>query len=367
MTSPTAENKIHVTKPVLPDKEEYLKYINKIWDNCWLTNNGPLVRELEHKLQEYLDVDHVQYVTNGTIALQLAIKDLELEGEIITTPYSYVASTSSILWQNCKPVFADLKKNTFAIDPEKIKKQINSKTCAILATHVYGIPCDVSAIEELAKEYNLKVIYDAAHAFGVKLNGKSIFNYGDVSATSFHATKVFNTIEGGAIVTNSAALKEKVSLSRAFGHRADDHYRLGINGKNSEFHAAAGLCNLKVIDQIIDKRKTKFDRYKEQLSGLELKSLYLAPNLKYNYGYFPVVLPNHQRMLRVKEALEAQNIYPRRYFYPSLNNLPYIDADACPISEKLSQTVLCLPFYHDLEDEIIDTIAAIIKETLSDG
>src|SRR5690606_27065948 len=240
---------IPVTKPFLPKVEEYDKYLASIWERQWLTNNGPLVNEFELKLKEYLDVNHLLYVSNGTIALQIAIKALELSGEIITTPFSFVATTSSIVWEGCKPVFVDIDSETFNIDPRKIESAITPSTSAILATHVYGNPCDIDAIQKIADKYNLKVIYDAAHCFGTKYKGKSVFDYGDISTTSFHATKLFHSIEGGAVFTRCPELLKKMSFIRNFGHNGPSDFKeLGLNGKNSEFHAAMGLCNLNYVD-----------------------------------------------------------------------------------------------------------------------
>jgi dTDP-4-amino-4,6-dideoxygalactose transaminase len=237
---------IPVTKPFLPPIDEYKEYIDGIYQRQWLTNNGPLVNELELKLKEHLNVSHLLYLGNGTIAIQIAIKALELKGEIITTPFSYVATTSSIAWENCKPVFVDIDKDTLNIDPSKIEAAINANTSAILATHVYGNPCDIDAIQRIANKHNLKVIYDAAHCFGTKYKGKSVFEYGDVSTTSFHATKLFHTTEGGAVITTNPELLKKMSYLRNFGHDGPEKFEcVGINGKNSEFHAAMGLVNLK--------------------------------------------------------------------------------------------------------------------------
>src|SRR4051794_21801553 len=247
---------ILVTKPFLPPIKEYQEFIDGIWQRQWLTNNGPLVNELELKLKEYLKLKHLLYLSNGTIALQIAIKALDLKGEIITTPFSYVATVSSIAWENCTPVFADIDERSFTINPDEIEKKITEKTCAILATHVYGIPCDVERIEAIAKKNNLYVIYDAAHAFGCIYKGKSLYSYGDISTASFHATKLYHTIEGGAVITSSAELLKKMAYMRNFGHNGPENFfGLGINGKNCEFHAAMGIVNLTYINSIIQKRK----------------------------------------------------------------------------------------------------------------
>ena len=247
---------IPVTKPFLPPKEDYLAYIDQIYERNWLSNDGPLLRELETKLKDYLKVENLLFVTNGTIALQLAIKALDLTGEIITTPFSYVATTSSIVWENCQPVFVDIDPARLSIDPDKIEAAITDQTSAILATHVYGIPCHVEKIDAIAKTHKLKVIYDAAHAFGVNYKGQSVLNYGDISILSSHATKIFQTVEGGAVIAKDPEIVKKAFYMRNFGHAGFDKFNgVGINGKNSEMHAAMGLCNLNYMDAIIKKRK----------------------------------------------------------------------------------------------------------------
>ena len=249
---------INVTKPFLPEIEEYITYLRGIWDRNWLTNNGPLVNDLELKLKEYLNVKHLLYLGNGTIALQIAIKALGLKGEIITTPFSYVATTSAIVWEGCDPVFADIDKDTFNIDPAKIEQAITDKTTGILATHVFGNPCDIDAIQKIAVKHNLKVIYDAAHCFGTHYKGKSVYNYGDVSTASFHATKLFHTIEGGAVITNNAELLKKMAYMRNFGHETAETFAgVGINGKNSEFHAARAWLTSGILRLFSNPGKTR--------------------------------------------------------------------------------------------------------------
>src|SRR5690554_2940597 len=255
---------IPVTKPFLPPVEEFKKYVDDIWQRQWLTNMGPLASDLEMKLKNHLEVKHLLFVTNGTVALQMAIKALDLKGEIITTPFSFVATTSSIVWEGCEPVFVDIDADSLNIDPEKIEAAITEKTSAILATHVYGNPCDVLAIAEIAKKHNLKVIYDGAHAFGVEINGKSVFEYGDISVCSLHATKLYHSIEGGLVICKDEELHQKLKYIRNFGISGFNVFtELGINGRNSEFHAAMGLINLKYIDKIHDKREQVAQWYKE--------------------------------------------------------------------------------------------------------
>jgi len=350
-----------VTKPFLPSIEEYKALIAGIWERNWLTNNGPLVNDLELKLKDFLGVKHLLYLSNGTIALQIAIKALGLSGEIITTPFSYVATTNSILWEGCRPVFVDINENSLNIDPSQIEGRITEATTAILATHVYGNPCDVEIIEAIAQKHNLKVIYDAAHAFGVKYKGKSIFEYGDVATTSFHATKLFHTIEGGAVFCNSAELLRTMALLRNFGHSGTEDFELaGVNGKNSEFHAAMGLVNLKHIDKILASRKIQAETYDHVLKALNVRRPQILANAEWNYSYYPIIFDSEQKLLKSVKELNDNWIYPRRYFYPSLSTLNFVTHYPCPVSEDISRRVLCLPMYHTLKTEEIDFIARLL-------
>jgi len=356
---------ITVTKPFLPPCEEYQEYINKIWDREWLTNNGPLVNELELKLKEYIDVEHLLFVSNGTIALQIAIRALDLQGEIITTPFSYVATTSSIVWERCKPVMVDICPETLNIDPKKLEQAITKKTSAILAVHVFGNPCDVQAIQIIAEKYKLRVIYDAAHAFGTTYKRHSLLSYGDISTCSFHATKLFHTIEGGAVITPNANFLKRMALMRNFGHiSATEFGDIGINGKNSEVHAAMGLCNLKYVKDIIKVRKKLSNQYKANLQNIALQFQAIAPNTEYNFSYFPVVFENETMLLKVLSQLNLYNIYPRRYFFPSLSNLPYVTGQKMPTAENISRRILCLPLYDRLSEEEIAMICRIIKRSI---
>lgn len=353
---------IFVTKPFMPPIEEYLAYMRDIWDRQWITNNGPLVNQLELRLKEHLAINHMLYLSNGTIALQLAIKALGLSGEIITTPLSFVATTSTIVWENCKPVFVDIDEDTFNIDPKKIEAAITPNTQAILATHVYGNPCAVEEIEDIAARYNLKVIYDAAHCFGTKYLGKSIFEYGDLSTTSFHATKVFHTVEGGAIFSTSPQLINKLAKMRNFGFEdIDEISGLGINGKNSEMHAAMGLANLAYIDRFAAHRKQLYDYYDLTLENLEVKHMKIRNDTVFNHAYYPIVFETEDLLLENIKELNRNWIYPRRYFYPSLSKLPYIEPRACtPIADRISSCVLCLPMYNDLKIEEVDLVCRIL-------
>lgn len=352
---------INVTKPFLPPIDEYNQLLQGIWQRCWLTNNGPLVNELELKLKEYLNVPHLLYLNNGTIALQIAIKALGITGEIITTPFSYVATTSSIVWENCTPVFADICPENLNIDPAKIEQVITDRTQAILATHVYGIPCDIEKIEKIAKKHGLKVIYDAAHCFGTKYKGKSIFEFGDVSTCSFHATKVFHTIEGGAVFTNDPEILKKMAFMRNFGHNGPTEFEeVGINGKNSEFHAAMGLVNLKYVDSILKNRKELAEYYDSALKNLKIKRPKLLSVSEYNFSYYPIIFETEEQLTKSVLQLEANLIYPRRYFYPSLSKLKYIGSSNVPVCEEISPKVLCLPLYFGLSNEEMDFVARIL-------
>ena len=352
---------IPVTKPFLPPKEDYLQYLDGIWQRNWLTNNGPLVNELELQLKEFLKLQHLLFVGNGTIALQLAIKALGLKGEIVTTPFSYVATTSSIFWEGCIPVFVDIDPETWNIDPKKIEAAVTPQTSAILATHVYGNPCDIEAISEVANRHQLKVIYDAAHAFGVNYKGHSIFNYGDISATSFHATKLFHTIEGGAVFTRNPQLLKRLARMRNFGHAGLVEFDgVGINGKNSEFHAAMGLINLRYVNQVIDKRKLIYSWYEKALKLLNVTRPKLASPEEYNYAYYPVLFENESLLLKAVHALEGNNVFTRRYFYPLLSTLDYVGEFNLPVAEDIARRVLCLPVYHQLSSEEVDFVARIL-------
>ena len=354
---------INVTKTFLPPFEEYTALLKTAWDKVWITNSGPLLQELEEKLKNYLQVKNLQVCSNGTIVLQMALKALNITGEVITTPFSYVATTTAILWEQCTPVFVDINDIDFCIDATKIEAAITDKTQAILATHVYGYPCDVEAIENIARKHNLKVIYDAAHAFGTSYKDKLIFNYGDVSTCSFHATKIFHMGEGGCVITNDDELNDQLNLYKHFGHIGDDYYTMGINAKNSEFHAAMGLCNLKYIDDILQKQKEKWLFYYSALKQTDLQLLQIKNDVTYNYAYFPVVFPSEEKLLKAITRLNNNEIFPRRYFYPSLNTLRYVGYQSCPVSEEISKCVLCLPIYYSLDK---DSQRKIIQILLSE-
>lgn len=357
-----SNEKIFVTQPSLPPLDEYVEILEGIWKTGILTHNGPVLQKLENGLKEKLTVNNLALVTNGTVALQMAIKALELKGEIITTPFSWVATISAIKWEGCTPVFCDIEEDTFNIDHSKIEALINENTVAIMPVHVFGAPCNVQAIESIAHKHNLKVIYDAAHAIGSTYLSKSVFEYGDVSATSLHGTKLFNTAEGGACIAPDINTYEKLKRIRFFGHDNNkDIVEDGFNGKMTEVHAALGLANLKYYDEVLADRKEKYEYYKESLS--QLKNIKFQ-NIKYgesNYSYFPVVFESEEQLLEVEKKLNEYEILPRRYFFPSLNTLTNIvDYESVPVSENLSLRILCLPLYKDLSINDIDKIIKII-------
>jgi dTDP-4-amino-4,6-dideoxygalactose transaminase len=358
-------SQINVTKSYLPPLEEYTKYLEGIWTRVHVTNHGPLVLELEAKLKAYLGVKHLFFVNNGTIAIQIALKAMDVKGEVITTPFSYVATTSSIVWEGCRPVFVDIEPATLTIDPNLIEQAVTANTTAILATHVYGNPCDVEAIEAIAHKHNLAVIYDAAHAFGVSYKGQSLLNYGDVATLSFHATKLFHTGEGGAIITNNDDVAHRIAYMRNFGHNGPEAFwGVGINGKSSELHAAMGLCVLPKVDELINCRKRIFAWYDQLLEKTDLQRPLLQADTIYNFAYYPVIFPTEERLLETRDALNREQIFPRRYFYPSLNTLPYLPYQRLEISEDIAKRVLCLPLFHDLSQDEVTTIARIILHIL---
>lgn len=359
---------INVTKSYLPDLNEYVRYLEGIWDRVHLTNDGPLLRKLEEELKSYLGVKHLKYCTNGTIVLQMALKALNITKEVITTPFSYVATTNALLWEGCTPIFADVKPDDFNINPAKIEALITENTQAIMATHVYGNACQIEQIQAIADKYGLKVIYDAAHTFGARYQGRSVLSYGDVSTCSFHATKVFHTVEGGCIITDDDELAERLHHYRSFGHQNDNYFEMGVNAKNSELHSAMGLCILPKVDNLIAARKQRFDYYDSQLDFGRITRPSLLPGLLYNYAYYPIVLDSEETLLRVMDALKADDIVPRRYFYPSLNTLPFALRDGiaqpCPVSEDVALRVLCLPLYPDLAEADVTRIATLVNEAV---
>ena len=351
---------INVTKTFFPPIEEYNAQVQKIWENQWLTNRGALVLELEEKLKEYLSVSNIIIMNNGTIPIQIALKILGNNSEIITTPFSYVATTAAIVWENCTPVFVDIHPDYLTIDETKIEASITPRTKAILATHVFGNPCHIEAIKTIAQKHNLKVIYDAAHAFGVTYQGKSIFEYGDVSTCSFHATKLFHTGEGGAIFCSDSILRDKLFYSHNFGHNGPHEFHgLGINGKISELQAAMGLSVFPHMGEIIAGRKKVVEHYNANLDFTKLSKIKIRENTQWNFSYYPVVFETETKLLEVQKALNEQQIFPRRYFYPSLNTIKYAGNDEMPISESVASRILCLPLYMNLDLSSVSNIINI--------
>lgn len=356
---------INVTKSYLPPLNEYVDTISKIWDNHFLTNYGPLNNSLVEELEKYLELKNIHFVNNGTISLHLCMECLGIENaEIITTPFTFVATISSIIWQKNTPIFVDINPNDFNIDVEKIEEKITSKTKAILAVHCFGYPCNVKRIKEIAVKHNLFVIYDAAHSFGSKLDGKSMLSYGDISSCSLHATKVFHSIEGGLCVVNNEKYNKKMNAIKNFGNSDGQYEYVGINAKNSEFHAAMGLCVLNHFDDILEKRKKNYELYYSKLN--EYLYIYKLPeNYSHNYIYFPVLFDSEESLLDVCEALENENIHARRYFYPAINDVKlYKNAHITPIASDISKRIACLPLDSYLKEEEINFICDIIIERL---
>lgn len=352
----------YVTKIYMPDKEKFKSYIDGIYESGWLTNNGPLVQELEKKLEDYLGVKNLLCVSNGTDALQLAYQLLgEKDKEVITTPFSFVSTTSAIVVEGLKPVFADIDKESYNLDPKNIEKQITENTCAIAPCHVFGNACDIEAIDALAEKHDLKVIYDASHAFDVAYKGKHILNYGDISVVSFHATKIFHTIEGAAIVIKDDALYEKAKIVRSYGIDGPDSVgMLGMNSKINEVQAAMGLCMLEEEDQIFAERRKSHEFYTQQLEKyvqLQKKS----NDATQSYSYFPVVFKTQEEMIKVRAALLEHDIAARQYFKPSLDTLPYIDCDeVMENSRDIASRILVIPMHSNVEP----LVSKIIIESL---
>jgi dTDP-4-amino-4,6-dideoxygalactose transaminase len=353
--------RINVTQSFLPPRDEYLAYLNRIFKGRILTNQGPLVLELEAKLKNFLQTRHLQYVTNGTVALQLALRALEITGgEVITTPFSYVATVSAIMWEGCTPVFADIEPDNFTLAPQQIEEAITPETRAIMPVHVFGYACDTDAIGEIAQKRGLKVIYDAAHAFAVGYKGRSLLDYGDVSTCSFHATKLFHTIEGGACIAQDSEIDRKLDLLKKFGHINEKHFQLGINAKQSEFHAAMGLANLDYLSAIVEERKNISEMY-DVLLPQSLQRPAPQPELEYNYAYYPVAFGSEEELLKTIEALRAENVHPRRYFHPALNKLPYVMAGRCPVAEDIAARIACLPLFVGLNEDQVHKICRCIR------
>ena len=367
------KNIITVTQPLLPPLEEFIPYLEKIWESKWLTNNGQFHQELEKALCEYLHVDYISLFTNGTLPLMVALQALRITGEVITTPFSFVATTHSLWWNGIKPVFVDIDPKTGNLDPEKIEAAITPKTTAIMPVHVYGNPCDTKRIEEIADTYGLKVIYDAAHAFGVEVEGKSLLNEGDLATLSFHATKTYQTFEGGALICHDAKMKQRIDYLKNFGFAGETTIVApGINGKMDEVRAAFGLLQLKYVDEAIAKRKVIAEIYRNELKGLNGITYFEDfPNVKPNYSYFPIFVDEKAYGMSrdgLYEKLKANNIYGRRYFYPLISEfstyrgLESAAKQNLKNAHKIANEVICLPIYPELVNENIDFICHIIKD-----
>ena len=368
---------ITVTSPLLPDLEEFQGMLRQIWDSKWVTNNGSFHRELEHALAEYLKVPYISLFTNGTLPLLTALQALRITGEVITTPYSFVATTHSIWWNGCRPVFVDIEESTCGIDPEKIEAAITPKTTAIMPVHCYGKPVNMDAIQAIADKYGLKVIYDAAHAFGVEVDGESVLNRGDMSTLSFHATKVYNTLEGGALVMHDEQTKKRIDYLKNFGFAGETEVVApGINSKVDEVRAAYGLLNLRQVDDAIEKRHRVAVRYREVLRGVPgIRFFDDMPGVRHNYSYFPIFIDaeefgmtRDQLYFRLKE----EGILGRRYFYPLISTfstyrgLPSASPENLPVATKIANEVICLPMHHELGEEEIERIIWIVNGKESD-
>lgn len=354
---------INVTKTFFPPIAEYTAQVQRAYSNEWLTNRGELIRELEDKLTGFLKLEEskILITNNGTIPIQIALKLLANGGEVIATPFSYVATTAAIVWENCTPVFVDIHPEYLTIDETKIEAAITDKTTCILATHVFGNPCNIEEIERIAQKHNLKVIYDAAHSFGVQYKGKSIFEYGDVSTCSFHATKLFHTGEGGAVFCKDPELFHQIFYSHNFGHNGPtDFFGLGINGKISELHAAMGLAVFPYMDEILAAREKVVDYYNKNLDFGQLSTMKLQQDTAWNYSYYPVVFESEEALLKVQKSLNESQIFPRRYFYPSLNKVNFVDYTEMKVSEHIASRILCLPLYVDLKVEELELICDLI-------
>lgn len=366
---------IKVTSPLLPDLDEFYGLLQEIWSSKWITNNGTFHQRLESALAEYLKVPFVSLFTNGTLPLLTALQALEVSGEVITTPYSFVATTHSIWWNKCTPVFVDIDPATGNMDPERIEDAITPRTKAIMPVHVYGIPCEIERIQKIADRRGLKVIYDAAHAFGVEVGGTSILNAGDLSTLSFHATKVFNTVEGGAMVMHDAEMKKRIDYLKNFGFAGETEVvGPGINSKMDEIRSAYGLLNLKAVDRAIESRHQVAIRYREAFKGVEGISFFEdIPGVKHNYSYFPIFVDAEKYGISRDDLyfkLKEGGVLGRRYFYPLISNFsPYCQLSSAskenlPQAHKMADSVICLPMHHDLHEKDIETTISIILQRL---
>ena len=351
-----------VTLPFPTPRQEVFDLLHGIWDRNWLTNAGPVHQEFEAKFGATFGLEHVKVVSNGTVALQLAYQALGLQGEVITTPISYIATTSSLVWERCTPVFVDVLPTTLCMDPHAIEAAITDQTTAIVATHCYGLPCDVEAIQAIADKHGLKVVYDAAHAVGSIYKGRSLLSFGDYSTTSLHATKLLHAVEGGAIVASNSELDRKIFYNRNFGHDGPERFEgVGINGKMSEFHAAVGLVNIRHVDAILSQRKLAHSWYDEALQGARVSKLEVPDGADWNCSYYPVLFESESALLRTFEALAARGITARRYFYPSLDTVEYVRDATLPVAHDVTRRVACLPLMYQLTEEDVSRVASVLQ------
>ena len=366
-----SNNQITVTSPLLPDLGEFNELLRQIWDSKWITNNGQFHQRLEKELAEYLGVPYISLFTNGTLPLLTALQALRITGEVITTPYSFVATTHSIWWNGCKPVFVDIDPKTGNMDPDKIEAAITPKTTAIMPVHVYGKPCDTKRIQEIADRYGLKVIYDAAHAFGVKVDGESVLNAGDLSTLSFHATKVYNTIEGGAMVMHDEITKKRIDYLKNFGFaNGTTVVGPGINSKMDEMRSAYGLLNLRQVDAAIEARHKVAVRYRDALRGVKGISFFDdMPGVRHNYSYFPVFVDAEEYGMTRDELyskMKAANVLGRRYFYPLISEfstyrgLESAKPENLPNAHRMADSVICLPMHHALSEEDVNRVLELV-------
>jgi dTDP-4-amino-4,6-dideoxygalactose transaminase len=352
---------IYVTQPSLAPLEEFNEYLQQIWDSGVMTHNGPLLQRLEREISTYENVPDTVCVANGTCAMQLAIRALDLEGEIITTPFTFIATANVISWERCKPVFVDIDLDTWNINPVKIEEAITNKTVAIMPVHVFSAPCDVLRIQQIADKYRLKIIYDAAHAMCVKIKDKSIMTYGDISCSSFHATKLFNTCEGGGCFTENRDLAARIRRMRFFGFdEKKEILDVGMNAKMTEMTAGLGLANLRHLDEVRKNRREKYELYQALLGDCNYIEFQKFDPAEYNYSYMPILFDTEERLLKTLEKLAEENIFPRRYFYPALHNLDVFESIALPIAESVASRIVCMPLYDKLSRADIENICNLI-------
>lgn len=362
---------IFITEATMPPKDVYDEYVRKIFDSKWLTNNGTLVSQLEMELKAFLHVPYLALCANGTLSLQLALRLLKLNGKkVITTPFTYVATLSSLLWENCEPLFVDIDPESMCLNPHLVRACLEKHpdVAGILPVHVYGNACDVEAFNAISEQYNIPILYDGAHGFGSIYKNKSLLSYGSAAICSFHATKIFHTVEGGCIISHKKMDDRENRLMRAFGHINDTHYSLGINAKLSEFHAAMGLALLPLMPEILAKRarlSSLYDKALETASNPHLRGIKLATDLIWNHAYYPLIFSSADLRAKVMKSLEKAGIHPRRYFYPALTKLPYVHGQSCPVAEDLSERVLCLPLWPDMTENLSKKISAIINQAIS--